>query len=313
MVRENHLRVDQLVLPIFVCEGIRDPEPIESMPGVFRQPLSTIGRFAAEVAAVGIRAVALFPVVEAGAKSESGEEALRPGNLACGAIRMIREAVPDLVVIADLALDPYTPHGHDGILDPVTGVVLNDPTVEILAKMAVVHAEAGAQWVAPSDMMDGRVGAIRSALDRAGFTETAILAYSAKFNSGYYGPFRDAVGSRTKGPYLDKGGYQLDPANRREAVREAILDAAEGADILMVKPAGSYLDIIREVREVTELPLAAYQVSGEYAQIVAAAERGWLDRDRVRDEALLAIRRAGADLILTYFALEMAKRFKDDG
>lgn len=313
LLRETDIPVGRLILPIFVRDGITEPEPIESMPGVFRQPLNRLGTHAKEVAAMGIGAVALFPVVEPELKSEGGEEALRPGNLACRAIGAIRDAVPDLVVIADLALDPYTIHGHDGIVDPGSGTVCNDETVAVLCEMAVLHAAAGAQWVAPSDMMDGRVMAIRRTLDRAGRTDTAILAYAAKFNSAYYGPFRDAIGSRRVGGYLDKGSYQLDPANRREAIREALLDAAEGADILMVKPAGPYLDIIRDIRGATQLPLAAYQVSGEYAQIVAAAERGWLDRERARDESILAIRRAGADLILTYFAIELAKRSAERG
>ncbi|MGF1530035.1 MAG: porphobilinogen synthase [Puniceicoccaceae bacterium] len=309
MLRETTYSLSNLVLPIFVHGGT-EHEPVPSMPGVERVPLNGLAKLVTEVYQLGLPAVALFPVVEPAKKGPGAEEAVNRDSLICQAIGLVRATVPELIVIADLALDPYTDHGHDGILSEDGGRVLNDATVEVLCSMAVVQAEAGAQWVAPSDMMDGRVRAIRERLNRSGFLDTVILAYSAKFNSGYYGPFREAVGSgRMGGPYLDKGGYQLDPGNRREALREAMLDAVEGADLLMVKPAGPYLDVIRDLRERTELPIAAYQVSGEYAQIVAAAERGWLDRKRVRDEALLGIRRAGADLILTYFALEIAREW----
>jgi porphobilinogen synthase len=262
-----------------------------------------------ELAALGIRAVALFPKLDDSLKTDDGREALNPGTLVLRAIRAIKAELPQMAVITDLALDPYTLHGHDGLFDEQAGDLVNDATVEILAEMAVLAAEAGADFVAPSDMMDGRVGAIRAALDDNSFEKTNIMAYSAKFASAFYGPFRDAVGSASSAGtlYLDKRTYQLNPGNRREALIEIALDEEEGADVLMVKPAGPYLDIIREVRESTDLPLAAYQVSGEYAQLQAAAERGWLDLVRCRDESLLAIRRAGADMILTYFARAYAE------
>jgi porphobilinogen synthase len=262
-----------------------------------------------ELHALGISGVALFPKIDESLKSDDGREALNPNTLVLRVIRAIKAAVPKLTVITDLALDPYTEHGHDGLWDAAAQDLANDATVEVLTEMAVLAAEAGVDMVAPSDMMDGRVGAIRSALDDNDFEKTAIMAYSAKFASALYGPFRDAVGSASSaGSHnLNKRTYQLNPANRREALVEIALDEEEGADVLMVKPAGLYLDIIREVREETELPLAAYQVSGEYAQIMAAAEKGWLDLESCRDESLLAIRRAGADMILTYFAKAFAQ------
>lgn len=282
------------------------------MPGVFRYSVVDLVRECREVRVLGIRAVALFPVIDPKLKNERGTHALASGNILYRAIQKVKAAVPDLIVIADVALDPYTSHGHDGVLNRERTDVENDATVAVLQKLAVLEAKAGADWVAPSDMMDGRVAAIRHALDEAGFQKTGILSYSAKFASAYYGPFRDAVGSRpTEGKiYLDKKSYQLNPANAREALMEAALDEAEGADLLMVKPAGSYLDIISKIREKTTLPLAAYQVSGEYAQIHAAAKLGWLDLAEVRDESLLAIKRAGADLILTYFARSVAEDLK---
>jgi porphobilinogen synthase len=259
-----------------------------------------------EVFDLGIPAVAIFPVIDRAHKDAAGTHALSDDNLLFRALNEVKGAVPDLVLIADVALDPYTDHGHDGVLTKDGRNVDNDPTVEILARLAVKEAEAGADIVAPSDMMDGRVGAIRAALDGAGRTDTCILAYAAKFASAYYGPFRDAVGSVQENP-ISKTTYQLDPANLREALHEVELDEREGADMVMVKPAGPYLDVIRAVREETKLPLAAYQVSGEYAQIHAAAKAGWLDYEKCRDESLLAIKRAGADIILTYFAREMAE------
>lgn len=278
------------------------------MPGVERLGIEDLRREVEACARLGIRGVALFPVTDPARKDATGSEALNPDALILRAVRAIRDDVPDMALFTDIALDPYTSHGHDGILTPDGGEVDNDATVEVLARMAVLHAAAGADFVAPSDMMDGRVGRIRSELDAAGHGRTGILAYSAKFASSYYGPFREAVGSAAAAgtPALDKRGYQLNPANRREALREAELDEVEGADALMVKPAGPYLDIIRDLRERTGLPVAAYQVSGEYAQIHAAARLGWLDLQRTRDESLLAIRRAGADWILTYFAREVA-------
>ena len=312
MVAETVLRVDDLIAPLFVREGGGAPEPVGSMPGVERHGLETLVETCRLFEDLGIPAVALFPCLASELKDDDGSHALDEDGLVLRAVRAVRDACPGLLVITDIALDPYTTHGHDGLLTEDGLDVANDRTVDVLARMAVLHASCGVSLVAPSDMMDGRVGAIRSALDEAGHVETGILAYSAKFASAYYGPFRDAVGSArsAKSPYLDKGTYQLNPANRREALTEIDLDVAEGADILMVKPAGPYLDIIREVRDRTNLPVAAYQVSGEYAQIHAASRLGWLDYERCRDESLLAIKRAGADLILTYFAREMAEKLR---
>jgi porphobilinogen synthase len=309
LASETEVLPQHLIQPIFVIEGEGAPEAIDSMPGIARLSIKATVAECRELHALGISGVALFPKLDESLKSDDGREALNPNTLVLRAIRAIKAAVPELTVITDLALDPYTEHGHDGLWDAAAQDLANDPTVELLAEMAVLAAEAGVDMVAPSDMMDGRVGAIRAALDDNDFEKTAIMAYSAKFASAYYGPFRDAVGSaRSAGTHnLNKRSYQLNPANRREALVEIALDEEEGADVLMVKPAGPYLDIIREVREETELPLAAYQVSGEYAQIMAAAEQGWLDRARCRDESLLAIRRAGADMILTYFAKAFAQ------
>lgn len=308
---ETRLEVARLIQPLFVKAGEGKPEPIASMPGMFRLTIPQLVEECRTLCSLGVSAVALFPKIEAALKREDGREALNPSNLNLQAIQTLKQALPEMTVIADLALDPYTTHGHDGLLDRNSGEIANDATVEVLAEMAVLAAHAGADMVAPSDMMDGRVGAIRAALDASDFENTAIMAYSAKFASAYYGPFRDAVGSKnavSEVP-LNKGSYQLNPANRREALAEVELDESEGADVLMVKPAGPYLDVIREVREATDLPLAAYQVSGEYAQIMAAAENGWLDLKACRDESLLAIRRAGADVILSYFAKAYAEDF----
>ncbi len=308
LVRETRLHPADLVQPLFVIDGDGPAEPIASMPGQRRLSVAELCRECVELYRLGIRAVALFPSLDPRRKDALGTEALNDATLILRAIRAVKAAVPQLQVIADIALDPYTDHGHDGVLNAAGTDVDNDRTVAILARMAVLNAAAGADFVAPSDMMDGRVGAIRAALDAAGHTGCGIIAYSAKYNSAYYGPFRDAVGSAAAAgtPLLSKAGYQLDPANAREAARELDLDAAEGADILMVKPAGPYLDIIRMARERTTLPIAAYQVSGEYAQLHAAARLGWLDLARCRDESLLAIKRAGADLIFTYFAKDWA-------
>jgi porphobilinogen synthase len=306
MTRETRLNVANLVYPLFVHGGDGN-EPVASMPGVERRSVKDLVRECREAFDLGIPAVAIFPVIDRAGKDARGSHALSRDNLLFRALREVKAAVPELVLVADVALDPYTDHGHDGVLTKAGRGVDNDPTVEILCALAVLEAEAGADIVAPSDMMDGRVGAIRAALDVAGRTDVCILAYAAKFASAYYGPFRDAVGSAQAAP-ISKATYQLDPANVREALREVELDEREGADMVMVKPAGPYLDVIRAVREQTKLPLAAYQVSGEYAQIHAAAQAGWLDYDQCRDESLLAIRRAGADLILTYFAREMAEK-----
>jgi porphobilinogen synthase len=282
------------------------------MPGVFRLNLDDLEKECEALLELGIPAVALFPQVDASLKNDQASEATQENNLVLRTVRRLKEALPELVLITDVALDPYTTHGHDGILDQSGQVILNDVTVGILCRMAQQQAEAGVDLVAPSDMMDGRVGAIREALDQSGKTETGILAYSAKFASAYYGPFREAVGSAQAAgtTQLDKKTYQLNPANRNEASMEAQLDTVEGADILMVKPAGPYLDIIRDLRNTTDLPIAAYQVSGEYAQIHAAAQLGWLDLEKIRDESLLGIKRAGADMILTYFAKSVAQSLK---
>ncbi len=308
MVEETVLRPADFIAPLFVVEGKAAPEEIGSMPGVFRLNIADLVKECRALWKLGVPAVALFPKFDPKLKDDTGTQALDEDTLVLRAVRAVKKAVPELTVITDVALDPYTTHGHDGVLTAARDDVENDRTVDILGRMAVLQAKAGVDLVAPSDMMDGRVGAIRQALDTAGFTGTGILAYSVKYNSAYYGPFRDAVGSAQAAGtrLLSKATYQMNPANRREALTEARLDDAEGADILMVKPAGLYLDIIREVREATRKPVAAYQISGEYAQIHAAARLGWLNLERCRNESLLAIKRAGADLILTYFAKEMA-------
>jgi porphobilinogen synthase len=299
-----------LIQPVFVHEG-REAEPIASLPGISRIPLGLLGVHCRELEKLGLGGVALFPKIDPKRKDDLGREALNPKTLVLRAVHEVKSAAPAFPIFADIALDPYTSHGHDGVLTKQGDDVDNDRTVAILSQMAVLHAEAGVDFVAPSDMMDGRVGAIRSVLDAAGHESTGIVAYTAKYASAYYGPFRDAVGShRGAGkPSLSKATYQMDPANAREALREAWLDQGEGADILMVKPASLYLDIIASIRAHTHRPVAAYQVSGEYAQIFAAAERGWLDLAAARDESLLAIRRAGANIILTYFAAACAREW----
>lgn len=304
LVRETHFSRKNLIQPLFfhAAEGC---EAIGSMPGVHRLDLPSLVQECQEISALGIPGVAIFACIETSLKDEAGTHGLSDLNVLYTALREVKKVCPDLLLITDVALDPYTSHGHDGVLDE-NGDVANDETVEILCRLAVKEAEAGADFVAPSDMMDGRILAIRRALDASGFQKTGIISYAAKYASAFYGPFRDAVGSKKGTVALDKRGYQMDPANVREALLEAALDEDEGADILMVKPAGAYLDVIRAVRETTSLPIAAYQVSGEFAQIHAAAQLGWLDYSRTRDESLLAIRRAGADMILTYFAKEVA-------
>jgi len=310
LVRENSVTPQDLVQPLFVIDGSGPAEEIASMPGQRRLTISQLVAECRELYEAGIRGVALFPKLDARLKDPRGTEALSKKTLILRAVRAVKAAVPKLLLFTDIALDPYTSHGHDGVLTEDGSDVDNDATVEILCKMALLHAEAGVDFVAPSDMMDGRIGAIRAALDAAGYEQTGLLAYSAKFSSAYYGPFRDAVGSASAAgtTLLNKDTYQLDPANARAAAREVALDVAEGADIVMVKPAGPYLDILRQTRAAPNLPVAAYQVSGEYAQIVAAAQMGWLDRERTRDESLLAIKRAGADIILSYFAGEIARQ-----
>lgn len=304
MIRETSLTCANLVMPCFVREGIGASDPIASMPGCFRFSIDCLIEEARVWQSVGIGALALFPVTPPESKTPDAAAALDPEGLVPRAVRSLKAAFPDLVVVTDIALDPFTDHGHDGVKS-ADGRILNDETVEILSRMAVVHARAGADLVAPSDMMDGRVGAIRSALDAEGFVETGILAYTAKYASAFYGPFRDALDSAPKSG--DKKTYQMDPGNRREAWREADLDEAEGADILMVKPGLPYLDVLADLRARTTLPLAAYHVSGEFAMLKAASERGWIDYDRCLLESLLAFRRAGADFILTYGAVDAAR------
>ena len=311
LVRENQVRVDDLIQPLFVKDGNGAPEPISSLPGISRHGQKSFLMELKSLSDLGLRAVALFPQIDSTLKDARGQYAIAEKNWFFGLIRKAKIEFPDLLVVADVALDPYTDHGHDGVLDAKGGVA-NDDTVHVLTQYATRLAQAGADVVAPSDMMDGRIGAIRDELDHEGYTQTSIMAYAAKFASAYYGPFREAVGSREAGAKpLDKRTYQLDPANLREALLEARLDEDQGADILMVKPAGLYLDVISAVRSGTALPVAAYQVSGEYAQIAAAAQAGWLDLEAARDESLLAIKRSGADIILTYFAREKARALKN--
>lgn len=307
LIRETNLSVDDLILPIFVVEGILQSEPIESMPGVNRLSIDLLVLEAKQIAALGIPAVALFPVVSQDLKSSLAEESYNPEGLAQRAVRALKEAVPELGVITDVALDPFTVHGQDGIIDEETGYVLNDVTNAVLIKQALSHAQAGADIVAPSDMMDGRICAIREELEDNGFENTKILAYSAKYASSYYGPFRDAVGSASNIQGGNKKTYQMDPANADEALHECALDLDEGADIIMIKPGMPYLDILRRVKDELKAPTFVYQVSGEYAMHCAAFNNDWLDQDQIILESLLAFKRAGADGILTYFAKEAAQ------
>ena len=305
MVAETNVTPADLIWPIFVRDGVDVAEPIATMPGVFRHSVDRLPALAKEAEALGIPAIALFPYSQPDRRSQRGEEALNPDNLVCRALRAMRESGAQVGLLTDVALDPYTSHGHDGLVDE-GGHVLNDPTVEMLVGQALNQARAGADIVAPSDMMDGRVAAIRRALEADGHTDVQIMAYSAKYASGFYGPFRDAVGA---GGYLkgDKKGYQMDPANAREALREVALDIAEGADSVMVKPGLPYLDIVRRVSERFDVPVFAYCVSGEYAMVEAAAAAGMLDRDRVMLEILMSFRRAGASGVLTYHAPDAAR------
>jgi porphobilinogen synthase len=304
LVRETDLTPGHLIYPMFLQEG-HENTPIDAMPGCRRWCVEDLVKEAGEAHALGVPAVVLFPRIPDELKTRGAEECHHDGGLVPRAIRALKAAHPGLTVITDVALDPYNSDGHDGLVAD-DGRILNDETVEVLCRQAVCHARAGADIVAPSDMMDGRVAALRSALDEAGFNQVSIMSYTAKYASAYYGPFRGALDSAPKAG--DKKTYQMDPANVREALREAALDEAEGADILMVKPAGPYLDIIARIREVTTLPIAAYQVSGEYLMIKAAAASGWLDEEKVMMESLLGIRRAGADMILTYFAKQVARK-----
>ncbi|MBL8246152.1 MAG: porphobilinogen synthase [Rhodanobacteraceae bacterium] len=306
LMRESALTAADLIWPVFVTEGEGRREAVASMPGVDRMAIDELVREAAQVHALGVPAVAIFPVTPPSAKSLDGAEAWNPDGLAQRAVRALKSAIPTLGVITDVALDPFTTHGQDGIIDD-DGYVLNDITVAALVKQALSHAAAGADMVAPSDMMDGRVGAVRAALEGAGHVNTRILAYSAKYASSFYGPFRDAVGSAGNLGKGNKYTYQMDPANSNEALREVELDIAEGADMVMVKPGMPYLDIVRRVKDRFGMPTAVYQVSGEYAMLKAAAQNGWLDERAVVMESLLAFKRAGADAILTYFAPQAAR------
>jgi porphobilinogen synthase len=303
LVSETQLTVDDLIYPMFVTEGENQRVEIVSMPDCYRYSLDLLLKEIAEIYSLGIKAVALFPVVSETKKDDNGTESFNPEGLAQQAVRAIKAQTPGMMVITDVALDPFTTHGHDGVIDE-HGVILNDETVAILVKMAVSQATAGCDIVAPSDMMDGRIGAIRQGLDANGFTDVGILAYSAKYASAYYGPFRDALDSAPK--FGDKKTYQMDPANAREALLEVELDIAEGADMVMVKPALAYMDIIHQVKANCNVPVAAYNVSGEYSMIKAAAQLGWIDEKKIMMETLLSIKRAGADLILTYFAKDVA-------
>lgn len=306
LMRETTLTPDDFIYPVFVLEGSDQREPVESMPGIERLSIDLLLEEARIIHALGVPAMAIFPVTPPEAKSEDAREAYNPDGLAQRAVRALKETLPELGVITDVALDPFTTHGQDGLID-ATGYVMNDETVEVLVKQALSHAEAGADVVAPSDMMDGRIGAVRKALESAGHIHTRILAYSAKYASSYYGPFRDAVGSAANLGGGNKYTYQQDPANSDEALHEAALDLREGADMVMVKPGMPYLDVVRRVKETFQAPTFVYQVSGEYAMHMAAAQNGWLDERAVVMESLVCIKRAGADGILTYFAKKAAR------
>lgn len=302
MVRENVLTPQDFILPMFIAEGENVRHEIASMPGVYRQSIDNTVKEIKQVWALGIRAVNIYVKVSDNLKDNTGKEAWNPNGLMQNAIKAIKDACPEMIVMPDVALDPYSEFGHDGIVE--NGIVLNDETVEALVRMSVSHAAAGADFVAPSDMMDGRVGAIREALEEEGFTDVGIMSYAAKYASAFYGPFRDALDSAPG--FGDKKTYQMDFHNSQEAIREAMADVEEGADILMVKPGMAYLDIVRQIKDQFQMPVSVYQVSGEYAMMKAAAERGWLDNDKVIMESLVCIKRAGADLISTYAAKEAA-------
>ena len=311
LMREHHLRTDDLIYPMFVMEGHQKEEAIPSMPGIKRQSIDLIIDTAKECFKLGIPAIALFPVIDAKLKTEDAKEAYNPEGLIPRVVALLKQHVPQLGVITDVALDPYTSHGQDGLID-ASGYVLNDETVEVLIKQALSHAKAGADIVAPSDMMDGRIGKIREALEKEGLIHTKILAYSAKYASSFYGPFRDAVGSTKNLGKSDKNSYQMDPANTDEALTEVELDINEGADMVMVKPGLPYLDIVYRVKATFGVPTYAYQVSGEYAMLKAVSQNGWLDEKAVVMESLLAFKRAGADGILSYYAMEVARWLQEN-
>jgi porphobilinogen synthase len=309
LVREHALNANDLIYPVFVVDGKTQRQAVASMPGVERLSIDLLLPVAEECLQLGIPALALFPVIDPALKTPEGKEALNPEGLVPRTVRELKKRFPELGVMTDVALDPFTSHGQDGLLDP-TGYILNDATVEVLVQQALTQAAAGVDIVAPSDMMDGRIGAIRRALENAGHIHTRIMAYSAKYASAFYGPFRDAVGSAGNLGRADKKVYQMDPGNSDEALREVALDIAEGADMVMVKPGMPYLDIVRRVKEEFKVPTFAYQVSGEYAMLKAAAQNGWLDHDAVMMESLLAFKRAGADGVLTYFARDAARALR---
>lgn len=306
LMSEQTLTVNDLIYPVFVTEGENRKEPVPSMPGVERISVDRLLQVAERCLSLGVPAIALFPVVDSSVKTEDAAEAFNPRGLIPTAVRAVKQRFPELGVITDVALDPYTSHGQDGLVD-ATGYVLNDETIEVLVKQALSHAEAGVDIVAPSDMMDGRIGALRTALDRHDYARTRILAYAAKYASAFYGPFRDAVGSAANLGRSSKETYQLDPANSDEALREVALDLGEGADMVMVKPGMPYLDIVRRVKESFAAPTFVYQVSGEYAMLKAAGQQGWIDEKKCVLESLLGFKRAGADAVLTYFALDAAQ------
>ncbi|HTO64902.1 MAG TPA: porphobilinogen synthase [Bradyrhizobium sp.] len=310
LVRENVLTTDDLIWPLFLVDGHNTRTPVGSMPGVDRLTVDQAVRDAERAMKLKIPCIALFPYTDASLRDETGSEAVNPNNLVCQAVRAIKQEFPGLGVLCDVALDPFTSHGHDGLI--ADGRILNDETVAVLVRQALVQAEAGCDIIAPSDMMDGRIGAIRAALDEAGFLDVQIMAYAAKYASAFYGPFRDAIGS-AKTLSGDKRTYQMDSANSDEALREVELDIAEGADMVMVKPGMPYLDVIRRVRDNFAMPTFAYQVSGEYAMILAASQNGWIDGERAMMESLVGFKRAGADGVLTYFAPQAAEKLKQQG
>ena len=312
LMRENTITASDLIYPVFILDGENQRQQVASMPGVERVSIDLLMDVAQECVSLGIPVLALFPVVDAALKTDDGVEATNPQGLVPRAVRQLKSRFPELGILTDVALDPYTTHGQDGLPDE-TGYIVNEKTIQMLIRQALAQAEAGVDVVAPSDMMDGRIGAIRSALEDAGYIHTRIMAYSAKFASAFYGPFRDAVGSSANLGKADKNTYQMDPANSDEALREVALDLAEGADMVMVKPGMPYLDIVRRVKDEFKVPTFAYQVSGEYAMLKAAAQNGWLDHDKVMMESMMAFKRAGADGVLTYFARDIARLLKARG
>ncbi|MGJ9418909.1 porphobilinogen synthase [Massilia sp. CMS3.1] len=312
MMRENTLTASDLIYPVFILDGENQRQQVMSMPGVERVSVDILMGVAEECVALGIPVLALFPVIDASLKTYDGVEATNPDGLVPRAVRALKKNFPQLGILTDVALDPFTTHGQDGLPDE-NGYIVNEKTIDMLVKQALAQAEAGVDIVAPSDMMDGRMGAIRNALEEHGFIHTRLMAYSAKYASAFYGPFRDAVGSAANLGKADKNTYQMDPANSDEALREVALDLAEGADMVMVKPGMPYLDVVRRVKDEFKVPTFAYQVSGEYAMIKAAAQNGWLDHDKVMMESMMAFKRAGADGVLTYFALDVARKLKAGG